>query len=74
MDDCIVDRVMKRKIHIVATNDRDLKRTVRKVPGVPIRRTRGLKWVFYMKERWYYTGTTKGASRALWLDLCRRVL
>lgn len=35
-DDCIVDRVMKHKIYIVATNDRDLKRRVRKVPGVPI--------------------------------------
>ena len=35
-DDCIVDRVIKHKIYIVATNDRDLKRRVRKVPGVPI--------------------------------------
>lgn len=35
-DDCIVDRVVKNKIYIVATNDRELKRRVRKVPGVPI--------------------------------------
>ncbi|KAL6716257.1 rRNA-processing protein fcf1 [Lecanora helva] len=35
-DDCLVDRVMKHKIYIVATNDRDLKRRVRKIPGVPI--------------------------------------
>lgn len=35
-DDCIVDRVMKHKIYLVATNDRDLKRRIRKVPGVPI--------------------------------------
>lgn len=35
-DDCIVDRVMKSKIYIIATNDRDLKRRVRKIPGVPI--------------------------------------
>ncbi|CZR69167.1 probable FCF1 Essential nucleolar protein that is a component of the SSU (small subunit) processome involved in the pre-rRNA processing steps of 40S ribosomal subunit biogenesis [Phialocephala subalpina] len=35
-DDCIVDRCMKSKIYIVATNDRDLKRRVRKIPGVPI--------------------------------------
>ncbi|KAF2435058.1 rRNA-processing protein FCF1 [Tothia fuscella] len=35
-DDCIVERVMKHKVYIVATNDRDLKRRVRKVPGVPI--------------------------------------
>jgi U3 small nucleolar RNA-associated protein 24 len=27
---------MKNKIYLVATNDRDLKRRVRKVPGVPI--------------------------------------
>ncbi|TVY90434.1 rRNA-processing protein [Lachnellula willkommii] len=35
-DDCVVDRVMKNRIYIVATNDRDLKRRVRKIPGVPI--------------------------------------
>lgn len=35
-DDCIVDRVMRHKIYIAATNDRDLKRRIRKVPGVPI--------------------------------------
>ncbi|KAI9840804.1 MAG: rRNA-processing protein fcf1 [Sclerophora amabilis] len=35
-DDCIVDRVQKSKIYIVATNDRDLKRRIRKIPGVPI--------------------------------------
>ncbi|KAL8817112.1 MAG: hypothetical protein Q9191_008210 [Dirinaria sp. TL-2023a] len=35
-DDCLVDRVMKHKIYIIATNDRDLKRRVRKIPGVPL--------------------------------------
>ena len=35
-DDCIVDRVVKNRVYLVATNDRDLKRRVRKVPGVPI--------------------------------------
>lgn len=35
-DDCVVDRVQKNRIYIVATNDRDLKRRVRKIPGVPI--------------------------------------
>nr|5OQL_P Chain P, Utp24 [Thermochaetoides thermophila DSM 1495] len=35
-DDCIVDRVQKHRIYIVATNDRDLKRRIRKIPGVPI--------------------------------------
>lgn len=35
-DDCIVDRVARHKIYIVATNDRDLKRRIRKIPGVPI--------------------------------------
>lgn len=28
-DDCIVDRVMKHRIYIAATNDRDLKRRIR---------------------------------------------
>lgn len=32
----IVDRVQKHKVYIVATNDRDLKRRIRKVPGIPI--------------------------------------
>ncbi|KAL1865951.1 rRNA-processing protein fcf1 [Paecilomyces lecythidis] len=35
-DDCLVDRVIKHRVYIVATNDRDLKRRIRKVPGVPI--------------------------------------
>ena len=37
-DDYIIDRIMKHKIFIVATNDRDLKRRVRKIPGAPITR------------------------------------
>ncbi|KAG9160388.1 hypothetical protein Leryth_008789 [Lithospermum erythrorhizon] len=35
-DDCIVARVTQHKCYIVATCDRDLKRRIRKVPGVPI--------------------------------------
>eukprot|EP00842_Homolaphlyctis_polyrhiza_P005544 jgi/Hompol1/5991/HPOL_000156-RA len=35
-DDCIVNRVMQHKCYIVATCDKDLKRRIRKVPGVPI--------------------------------------
>ncbi|KAL9123938.1 MAG: hypothetical protein Q9217_006684 [Psora testacea] len=35
-DDCIVERVQRHRIYIVGTNDRDLKRRLRKVPGVPI--------------------------------------
>ncbi|KAF4547322.1 putative rRNA-processing protein FCF1 [Elsinoe fawcettii] len=35
-DDCIVDRVYKNRIYLVGTNDRDLKRRLRKIPGVPI--------------------------------------
>ncbi|KAL7272851.1 rRNA-processing protein fcf1 [Rhizina undulata] len=35
-DDCIVNRIMQHKIYIVATNDKDLKRRIRKIPGVPI--------------------------------------
>ncbi|EJT46820.1 hypothetical protein A1Q2_01810 [Trichosporon asahii var. asahii CBS 8904] len=35
-DDCIVQRVMAHKCYIVATCDRDLRRRIRKVPGVPL--------------------------------------
>ncbi|KAL1916236.1 uncharacterized protein VTP21DRAFT_5853 [Calcarisporiella thermophila] len=35
-DDCIVERCMQHKCYIVATCDRDLKRRVRKIPGIPI--------------------------------------
>ncbi|ORY11238.1 rRNA-processing protein-like protein FCF1 [Clohesyomyces aquaticus] len=35
-DDCLVDRVLKHRVYLVGTNDRDLKRRLRKVPGVPI--------------------------------------
>ena len=35
-DDCLVNRVMQHKCFIVATNDADLKRRIRKVPGVPL--------------------------------------
>jgi U3 small nucleolar RNA-associated protein 24 len=35
-DDCLVDRIKKHNIYILATNDKDLKRRIRKVPGVPI--------------------------------------
>jgi len=35
-DDCLVQRVMVHKCYIVATCDRDLRRRIRKVPGVPL--------------------------------------
>ncbi|KAF8379632.1 hypothetical protein HHK36_029074 [Tetracentron sinense] len=35
-DDCIVERVTQHKCYIVATCDRDLKRRIRKISGVPI--------------------------------------
>ena len=35
-DDCIVDRITQHRIYIVATCDKDLKRRIRKIPGVPI--------------------------------------
>jgi U3 small nucleolar RNA-associated protein 24 len=35
-DDCIVDRAKAHKCYIVGTCDRDLKRRLRKIPGVPI--------------------------------------
>lgn len=35
-DDCLVNRVTQFKCYLVATCDRDLKRRIRKIPGVPI--------------------------------------
>lgn len=35
-DDCICQRVQQHRCYIVATNDKDLKRRIRKIPGVPI--------------------------------------
>ncbi|GKB26053.1 rRNA-processing protein FCF1 [Tanacetum coccineum] len=35
-DNCIVERVTQHKCYMVATCDRDLKRRIRKIPGVPI--------------------------------------
>lgn len=35
-DDCLVNRVTSHRVYIVATCDKDLKRRLRKIPGVPI--------------------------------------
>lgn len=35
-DDCLVKRVTADRIYIVATCDRDLRRRLRKIPGVPL--------------------------------------
>ncbi|PVU89159.1 hypothetical protein BB561_005514 [Smittium simulii] len=35
-DDCIVQRITQHRCYIVATCDRDLKRRIRKVAGIPI--------------------------------------
>ncbi|VIO96074.1 Uncharacterized protein BM_BM3707 [Brugia malayi] len=35
-DDCIIQRVTQHKCYMVATCDKDLKRRIRKIPGVPI--------------------------------------
>lgn len=35
-DDCICERIQQHKCYIVATCDKDLRRRIRKVPGVPI--------------------------------------
>jgi U3 small nucleolar RNA-associated protein 24 len=44
-DDCLVNRVMQHKCYIVATCDRDLKRRIRKVPGIPIMYIANRKYV-----------------------------
>lgn len=35
-DDCLVNRVTEHRCYIIATCDKDLKRRLRKIPGVPI--------------------------------------
>jgi U3 small nucleolar RNA-associated protein 24 len=35
-DDCLCERVTQHKCYIVATCDKDLRRRLRKIPGVPI--------------------------------------
>lgn len=35
-DDCLVQRVTQHKCYIVATCDKDLRRRIRKIPGIPI--------------------------------------
>lgn len=47
-DDCLVNRVAAHRVFIVATCDKDLKRRLRKIPGVPVMYISGHK---YMVER-----------------------
>ena len=35
-DDCLIERITSHKCYIVATCDKELRRRVRKVPGVPL--------------------------------------
>ncbi|CAM9333361.1 unnamed protein product [Chrysoparadoxa australica] len=35
-DDCLAERVQQHRCYIVATCDKDLKRRIRKIPGVPL--------------------------------------
>lgn len=44
-DDCLVNRVIQHKCYIVATNDADLKRRIRKIPGIPIMSVGGHSYV-----------------------------
>ena len=44
-DDCIVDRVKQHRCYLVGTNDKDLKRRIRKIPGVPLISVGNYKYV-----------------------------
>ena len=44
-DDCICERVSQHKCYVVATNDKDLKKRLRKIPGVPIMYIQARKYV-----------------------------
>lgn len=54
-DDCLVRRVQQHKIYIIATCDRDLRRRLRKVPGVPI---------MYIAQRRYSIERFSGINNA----------
>lgn len=47
-DDCLVNRIQMNSCYIVATCDKDLKRRIRRIPGVPIM---GIKQRKYHVER-----------------------
>ncbi|KAF3576182.1 hypothetical protein DY000_02036077 [Brassica cretica] len=64
-DDCLVDRVTQHKCFMVATCDRDLKRRIRKVPGVPIMYLAGRK---YSVERLPEATLGRGISKILISD------
>lgn len=64
-DDCLVNRVMQHKCYIVATNDRDLKRRIRKIPGVPIMTCGTGKWVdLFNMALWRCTDSRQVHDRA----------
>lgn len=44
VDDCIINRVTPNRCYIVATCDANLKRRIRKIPGVPIVYIQGKKY------------------------------
>ncbi|KAL7680648.1 putative rRNA-processing protein Fcf1/Utp23 [Plasmopara halstedii] len=44
-DDCLVQRVQQHRCYIVATCDRELRRRIRKIPGMPIRYISNRKYV-----------------------------
>jgi U3 small nucleolar RNA-associated protein 24 len=44
-DDCIVDRVRKSPVYIVATNDYELRKRIKNIPGVPIMKVARGKYV-----------------------------
>lgn len=54
-DDCIAKRVQQHRCYIVATCDKDLKRRIRKIPGVPI---------MYIAERKYQVERMPEANAA----------
>ncbi|CAI5708516.1 unnamed protein product [Peronospora destructor] len=44
-DDCLLQRVQQHRCYVIATCDRELKRRIRKVPGVPIMYISNRKYV-----------------------------
>lgn len=53
-DDCLVQRVMQHKCYIVGTCDKDLKRRIRKIPGIPIMFIASRKYTIERLPEKYY--------------------
>ncbi|KAG7106385.1 rRNA-processing protein fcf1 like [Verticillium longisporum] len=68
-DDCIVDKVQKDRIYIVATQDKGLQSRVRKIPGVPILKVTRGKYIIERLPEWSPETCISTRTILLWPQL-----